>query len=406
MRVAVLGGGLQGACVALELARSGIPVDLYERSDRCVSQASAQNEGKIHLGYIYAKDRTLETARLMVRGALSFAPLIRRWIGSDIESVPVSRPFYYAVHRDSLLGADDVEGHLRACNAIAREMSNGNAIDYFGADYRKAPVRLKSRGDLFDDAAIVAAFVTPEVAIDAAVLAGLVRDRLTAEPKIDCIVNANVLDVSIADPRVEVHFEIAGERRREGYDHVVNALWDGRLAIDATLGIRPIRPWLFRTKYYLRSDSAASACALPSTTIVLGAFGDVVGYAGGNFYLSWYPAGMRHVSRELRPAGWPRDLDRETARQIRGAIVSALSAIVPSLAALDRARLESCDIKGGVIFAWGATDITDPSSELHARSDVGARSYGRYHSIDTGKLTLAPLFAKMMADRIRGRAPD
>ena len=402
MRVAVLGGGLQGACVALELARSGIPVDLYEKSDRCVSQASAQNEGKIHLGYVYAKDRTLDTARLMIRGALSFSPLIRRWIGSEIERVPVSRPFYYAVHKDSLLSADEVEGHLRACNAIAREMGNGDAIDYLGADYRRSPVRMKSHGDLFDDASIVAAFVTPEVAVDAAVLAGFVRERLTAEPQINCIVNANVIDVSIAGSRVEVQFEIAGERRREGYDHVVNALWDGRLAIDATLGIHPVRPWLFRTKFYVRSDPAAPIRALPSTTIVLGAFGDVVGYPGGGFYLSWYPAGMRHVSRELRPSGWPLDLDQDMSSRMRETIVSSLAGIVPAVASLDRARLESCRIQGGVIFAWGATDITDPSSELHARSDVGARSYGRYHSIDTGKLTLAPLFAKAMADRIRG----
>ena len=63
MRVAVLGGGLQGACVALELSRHGVKVDLYEKSDQCLSQASAHNEGKMHLGYVYANDRSLRTAR-------------------------------------------------------------------------------------------------------------------------------------------------------------------------------------------------------------------------------------------------------------------------------------------------------------------------------------------------------
>jgi hypothetical protein len=110
---------------------------------------------------------------------------------------------------------------------------------------------------------------------------------------------------------------------------------------------------------------------------------------------------LRQVSRELQPPGWPRELDRETANEIRRSIVSGLSGVVPAVESLDRAGLESCEVKGGAIFAWGATDISDPASELHARSDVGARSYGRYHSIDTGKLTLAPLFAKMTADRIR-----
>lgn len=74
MRVAVLGAGLQGACGAMELASRGIEVHLYDKNERCVTQASAQNKGKIHLGYVYANDRSLRTARKMIEGALSFAP--------------------------------------------------------------------------------------------------------------------------------------------------------------------------------------------------------------------------------------------------------------------------------------------------------------------------------------------
>ena len=401
MRVAVLGGGLQGACVAMELASAGIRVDLYDRGDRCVSQASAQNEGKIHLGYVYAKDRTMKTARLMLEGAVRFAPLMRRWIGSDIDRVPVSKPYLYAVHRDSQLGVEEVEDHLRASSALAREMENADGSDYFGLDYRGAPARLASHGDFYDTNSVVAAFTTPEIAIDAEALAGFVRERLESHPLIRCILNAKVLGVAVADSRVDVDFEAAGGRGREGYDHVVNTLWDGRLAIDATAGIRPARPWLFRIKYFLRVNGAAAArVSPPSTTIVLGAFGDVVGFSSGTLYLSWYPAGMRQVSRDLQPAGWPRELGEETARQLRRSIVSGLAGVLPELARLDPAETQSLHVGGGVIFAWGETDIDDPSSALHARSDVGVKSYGRYHSIDTGKLTLAPLFAKRAADRI------
>jgi glycine/D-amino acid oxidase-like deaminating enzyme len=84
MRVAVLGSGLQGACVALELALNGAEVDLYEKNETCLSQASAHNEGKIHLGYVYANDPSLRTARLMARGTLCFSSLMRRWIGDAI----------------------------------------------------------------------------------------------------------------------------------------------------------------------------------------------------------------------------------------------------------------------------------------------------------------------------------
>jgi hypothetical protein len=57
---------------------------------------------------------------------------------------------------------------------------------------------------------------------------------------------------------------------------------------------------------------------------------------------------------------------------------------------------------GGQIFAWGTTDVDDPSSELHCRYEIGVNSYGRYHSVDTGKYTMAPYFAAETVNRITG----
>jgi len=73
MRVGVLGGGLQGCCTALALAARRIPVTLFDRNDRLLSRAAIANEGKIHLGYMYANDPSQSTARMMMQGALSFA---------------------------------------------------------------------------------------------------------------------------------------------------------------------------------------------------------------------------------------------------------------------------------------------------------------------------------------------
>jgi hypothetical protein len=57
-------------------------------------------------------------------------------------------------------------------------------------------------------------------------------------------------------------------------------------------------------------------------------------------------------------------------------------------------------VKGGVIVAWGETDIYDPRSELHKRYEIGVTSNRQFHSIDPGKLTMAPYFAELCADRI------
>jgi hypothetical protein len=57
-------------------------------------------------------------------------------------------------------------------------------------------------------------------------------------------------------------------------------------------------------------------------------------------------------------------------------------------------------VKGGVIVAWGETDIYDPNSELHRRYEIGVTSNRQFHSVDPGKLTMAPYFAQVAADRI------
>jgi glycine/D-amino acid oxidase-like deaminating enzyme len=402
MRVAVLGAGLQGACVAMELASAGVAVDLYDRDDRCVARASAQNEGKIHLGYVYANDPTLSTARTMVRGALAFAPLLRRWLGRGVDALPVSTPFYYAVHETSLLGIAEVEHHLRRAHAIALEEGRGERPDYFGADYREAPSRLSERecGALFDRRTTRAAFRTPEVSIDPEALASLVRERLAADAKIRCVLRSRVLGVEPDDRGVAITFEQEGGRERARYDHVVNTLWEGRLAVDRTAGLMPKRPWLYRVKYYLRLRAPGVAAALPSATIVLGPFGDTVAYGADELYLSWYPAGLRGLCSEVSPPDWPFALDEATAAGVRRAIMDGLVSIVPSVSLLTPDAVASCEVKGGVIFAWGRTDIDDRASALHERHAIGPQSFGRYHTVDTGKLTMAPLFGKLVADRI------
>ena len=80
-RIAVLGGGLLGCCTALELARRGAEVVVFERNDALITSTSLNNDGKIHLGYVYGGDPTLQTARMMVRGATTFSPFLERHLG-------------------------------------------------------------------------------------------------------------------------------------------------------------------------------------------------------------------------------------------------------------------------------------------------------------------------------------
>ena len=82
----------------------------------------------------------------------------------------------------------------------------------------------------------------------------------------------------------------------------------------------------------------------------------------------------------------------------------AVNACATSICGCVPSALSTVAVKGGVIVAWGQTDIYDPDSELHRRFAIGITSVGRFHSIDPGKLTMPPYFAEMCAARIVGAA--
>ena len=116
--------------------------------------------------------------------------------------------------------------------------------------------------------------------------------------------------------------------------------------------------------------------------------------------MSWYPACRQGWSDALvPPAEWDAPCRGEVAQESAAAIAEA------SLTALDRwfpglKRSVVLTVDAGVIVAWGASEIVDPRSGLHLRSDTGVHSCDGYHSIDTGKLTNAPHYAVMAADAI------
>lgn len=383
----------------MDLSDSGVSVDLYDRNQSCMTQASLRNEGKIHLGYVYANDRSLRSAVTMAEGAATFAPLLERWLGTPISRLNRSTAFNYAVHRDSIITAPEFETHLLRTHALVAERIQGR--DYLGVDVSPPPVRL-TQSELesdYDPSTVDAVYRTTEHSVDPRALAMAVRERIASDPRITLRLGTEVHAVRSEKGQVAVEFTNGGDRESLDYHHVVNALWDGRLAVDQTMGMYPESPWMFRVKHFLRIKS--TSLRLPSTTIVLGPFGDIVDYGDGEFYLSWYPSGLQGVSSESSVPDRLRSLPDQDVDAIRSGTVDGLTSIVPRLADLPAADLANAELAGGVIFAWGATDIDDRASGLHNRFAIGPRTVGRYHSVDTGKLTMAPMYARMVAEKVR-----
>jgi hypothetical protein len=111
---------------------------------------------------------------------------------------------------------------------------------------------------------------------------------------------------------------------------------------------------------------------------------------------------MTALSDAVAPPDWPMRPEPRLHERLVQESIAGMADIVPALRSLDATDLAQAEAIGGVIVAWGKTDIDDPQSELHQRRDIGIRSEGCYHSIDPGKLTMVPYFAESCAARIAG----
>jgi hypothetical protein len=317
--------------------------------------------------------------------------------------MPYSTPTLYVVHRDSQKDADAIAAHLESVHRLILDASRECRDAYFGLDICRSPRPLSrtERDRAFNDELAVAVYETPEVSIDPARLARAVRDRIDAEPRIEVQLTRTVVAVGEAGDRLDVVAEGRDGRSRDRFDHVVNALWDGRLAVDASMGLRPGRPWLYRFRYGIRARPDPRASRPPTTTMALGAFGEVVNCTDGSLYLMWYPATLVGTSGALVPPDWPMHPGAEKSAELLADSLRALAEIILPLREFDPAAMTDLSVKGGIIVAWGETDIDDPRSELHRRFEIGVTTSGRYHSVDPGKLTMVPYFAGVCADRIR-----
>lgn len=396
MRLAVLGAGLLGSCLALEMAKRGVQVDLYDREGACVTQAGGRNEGKIHLGFVYGADPSFQTADKMIAGAMQFYPLLRRWVGSELDTIAVSDPFVYAIDRGSLLSVQQCEKYFLC---LEKKIQEYGSSEYPGSFMQKVEKLSESQcNQLFNSDRILAAYRTPERSIDARKLASILQKKVPTVASF--YPHSEIQSVTIRENEVQIGYAIGTKVHNKFYDVVVNALWDGRLALDAQVGLMDVAPWTYRLKHaiFLKSNAGSN---IPSVTIIQGAYGDLVCFGHGNYYLSWYPVCKRgFATNGICPPDWNRNLSKREAEQMTVDALQNLSGYIPALGAINMKNIENLSVLGGVIYAHGKTDVMDPQSGLHNRYQPAIQSKGSYYSVNPGKYTLCPYFANQVADQI------
>ncbi|MGI1662726.1 FAD-dependent oxidoreductase [Palleronia sp. KMU-117] len=397
-RVAVLGAGMAGVSTAIFLARRGYHVTLYEEMDTALSGASRWNEGRIHLGYVYGADTTLNTAKHLLPGGLSFKPLVEELLEERIAPSVTQGDDRYLVHRKSVIAADPLEANLHAINDLVR--SHPDAAAYLD-DASNARVHRMSESELrnlTDSPDITAGFHVMERSIETQWLCDRLLDVVTNTPGLTLRTGARVL--SATPVRTEDGpWRVATPEDTETFDLVVNTAWNGLLEIDKTAGLPLNFEWSHRYRISLFATTKRNV-PVGSMFVAVGPFGIFKNHNDRIFYMSWYQTGLRTYTEGLsaiRPAPMTKTEAVEFIDRTRGALERLMPPVAEVFANVETLRLE-----GGFVLAQGTGRLDDPAASLHKRDKFGVRRRGNFLSVDTGKFATAPWVARRVADMVTG----
>ena len=374
---------------------------VFEREDALFSRASVANEGKVHLGYVYAADRSFRTAARLIEDALVFRPVLERWMTSAAFDACVYAPFRYVVPPDSALPVAEIKRHFARVEAHVDARSRAPERRYLGPGAADAA----DSGGTGDDPRGTG-IATRERGVWPPGIARAVCNSVASHPRIEVATKTPVRRVDVCGEDLRVVFDDPARAAEGPFSIVINAAWADRRNIDRASGFADREVWFTRFKFgvVLNNASRRLTGAMPANATALsGRYGDSVYFPqDDSLYCCWYPVGMTFSTTGDHAAAARPDLpDTERAARDTWSGFATVDPDYRRLCAL--AAPIDVDILGDYILAKGASDIDDPASRLHQRQDHGPKRLAPgYWSVETGKYTSAPRCAMQCIDAILG----
>ena len=194
MKVLVVGGGIFGCSISLELSKSGFDVTLIEKDSDIMGNASKQNHNRIHYGYHYP--RSTETATQSLDGLLSFLMTYK-------ESIISNFPNYYSVARNqSQVTSQDYKNF---CNEVG--------ISYH-SEYPSSNI------------------MNPE----------LIEDSFKVEePIFDWDILKDIIKNKLIDSKVKLNLNTKFNKDHLNYDFIINCAYSGINEVNSLANVPPLK---------------------------------------------------------------------------------------------------------------------------------------------------------------------
>lgn len=207
MRVLVVGAGIFGCNIGIELSKAKYNVDIVEQNDDIMKFASLKNHNRLHLGYHYL--RSIKTAKQSIDGLISFL----FYYG---QSVLHSFPNYYAIAKEGSYTSG--EDFIKFCDEVG--------IDY-DEEYPDPYIMNREKLEV--------SFKVPEPVFDYGILKSIVLKNIE---KREINVMLNVKCQSIKKTNDGKFIACLSGKEKE-YDVVVNATYENINSFNSMLAIPP-----------------------------------------------------------------------------------------------------------------------------------------------------------------------
>lgn len=388
-KVGVLGAGIQGCCTALLLHKYGYSVSLIDQASDIMMRASANQEGKIHMGFVYSNDQSFSTGKKMMIDALHFSHSMEYLLDKKINwNEMKSEKFIYLVPYDSLVNIGQLEEYFTKLENLYQKLLYKNPhLSYLDEKPEKIFHKKDVPADI-DRSFFKHCFQTEEVALSQPILKQYIKEALEIK-KIHLVFNTYITKVN----HIDGEYEIVTDKETYKFHKVFNCLWEGQKKIDQCMNLESRREDNFRLKFGIMTKPIPELIEIPSITIVNGPYGDYVNFKCDDdqkMYFSWYPISMYGmVINQDIPDEWNQICKGEINKELSGKQIGLHQ--MKFIQLFKRKFLfNEPRLVGGVIVANGKEDINHKKSKLHQRNDIPIEHQDGYYSISTGKFTSGP----------------
>ena len=208
--VVIIGGGIFGSLSALEIAKKGIPVVLFEKNSNIIGGASIVNQCRVHMGYHYPRDE--KTAADSLEAKVGFEKFFNRAIVKDLNN-------YYLVAKEGSLTTKDK--FLAFCNKM-------------NLPYERAwPLKTT-----FVKENISLSLKVPETIFDAHVIRDILLKKINNSPLITLVTSADVTALNKTPEGFSLDYKI-GDFGAQNINcrAAVNATYSNLNYINSMLGL-------------------------------------------------------------------------------------------------------------------------------------------------------------------------